>query len=1028
MALMWLPAARAGSIPVQPGGMVSPHAPVIRIGIDRQYAFGSFVDPQGRKENFTTELVRAMAANGRTDYQVVVSSWTDLVTEFKAGRLDVLANAIYLPELRATMDLSVAHASLHAVGYTRLGAPVFHRTTEFKGRKIAVLIGSSTQVLALKHEGWGATLVPCNTRAECMRAVHDGACDVFLFLRPSPGRSREEPGLRATFIDDITADFHMAVHKGDSGTLERVNADLVSVMRNGTFDKLYDEWIGPIEPRPIMLSDLQPYYWPAAFVVVLLLGLFLWQQSVLAVRKQSEEKFRLAFETGADAAFWSTQEEGRMIEINRRFETMFGYTRAEVIGRTSMELGLFAAHEDRQRMLADLTVHGPTLGIELDLRRKNGEPVAVAVSLGLTEIRGQRFLLGSLRDITERKQLERKQVELAAIVESSFDAIIGKSLAGVITSWNPGAEKIFGYSAAEAIGQPLLLVFPPERRQEEADILARIARGETVAHYGTERVRKDGRRISISATISPLRDGQGRVVGASKIARDITESRRAELDLRRAEALYRGIFEGAPVGIYRVSPEGRPLAANPAIARVLGFGSANEVLTAITDAGHQIWRDPAQRADYVRRLETDGVVQDFECEVRRQNGELVWISINARRVADPEGRTLYFEGFVEDITERKRARDMLEKFNAELEERVALRTNELTGRNREIEALLDSIPDTVLLCDGSGAVISSHSPADQPGLIRAGGGPPANGHDPVWREIARAMHALARAPHETVVREFDRTLHGALLSIEARATPVGPDRRLILLRDISARKRIERDMLANLERERQLSAMKSQFITVASHEFRTPLASATGSLELLERHAGRITETKRRELLARAQRSLARLITIMDHVHQLSRADSGRVLVNRMAVDLGQIVRDLIREVEAGDRRQHPFAFQATGRSDAVPVDTNLFNHILSNLLGNAVRYSPAGAKISVTLEIGAPSFALTVADEGIGIPAAERERVFEPFARGSNVGQISGTGLGLNIVKRYTELMGGRIELLPTARGAAFRVVIPLG
>jgi signal transduction histidine kinase len=110
-----------------------------------------------------------------------------------------------------------------------------------------------------------------------------------------------------------------------------------------------------------------------------------------------------------------------------------------------------------------------------------------------------------------------------------------------------------------------------------------------------------------------------------------------------------------------------------------------------------------------------------------------------------------------------------------------------------------------------------------------------------------------------------------------------------------------------------------------------------------------------------------------------------------------------------------------------VPTDTSLLNHILSNLVGNAVRYSPAGTQISVTLEQGDTAFTFTIADEGIGIPEAEREKIFEPFVRGSNVGQIGGTGLGLNIVKRYVELLGGRIEVLPVASGTTFRVTIPL-
>jgi signal transduction histidine kinase len=109
-----------------------------------------------------------------------------------------------------------------------------------------------------------------------------------------------------------------------------------------------------------------------------------------------------------------------------------------------------------------------------------------------------------------------------------------------------------------------------------------------------------------------------------------------------------------------------------------------------------------------------------------------------------------------------------------------------------------------------------------------------------------------------------------------------------------------------------------------------------------------------------------------------------------------------------------------------VPADTSLLHHILSNLVGNAARYSPPGTTISVTLAVDPDEFVLVVADEGIGIPEAERVRIFEPFVRGSNVGQVGGTGLGLNIVKRYTELMGGTIEVLPADRGAAFRVRLP--
>ncbi|HET7534908.1 MAG TPA: ATP-binding protein, partial [Candidatus Didemnitutus sp.] len=136
--------------------------------------------------------------------------------------------------------------------------------------------------------------------------------------------------------------------------------------------------------------------------------------------------------------------------------------------------------------------------------------------------------------------------------------------------------------------------------------------------------------------------------------------------------------------------------------------------------------------------------------------------------------------------------------------------------------------------------------------------------------------------------------------------------------------------------------------------------------------------------------------------------------------------QDVVAEAEIGDRHGHRFVFGQTGVAPVVPVDTNLLHHILSNLLGNAVRYSPAGTTISIDLDLGETEFGLTVADEGIGIPEAERAGIFDPFIRGSNVGEIGGTGLGLNIVKRYVELMGGSVQLRPTGRGACFRLRIP--
>src|SRR5262249_30645162 len=143
------------------------------------------------------------------------------------------------------------------------------------------------------------------------------------------------------------------------------------------------------------------------------------------------------------------------------------------------------------------------------------------------------------RDVTARKQGEEAQTLLGAIVESSQDAIISKTLQGRILTWNTGAERLFGYTPHEAVGQLITLIIPPDRHDEERLILERLGRGERIEHYETVRMAKNGRRIDISLTISPLRDRTGRIVGASKVARDITVRKQAEEAMRRSEAQFR---------------------------------------------------------------------------------------------------------------------------------------------------------------------------------------------------------------------------------------------------------------------------------------------------------------------------------------------------------------------------------------------------------------------------------------------------------------------------------------------------------
>ncbi|PYV09939.1 MAG: hypothetical protein DMG07_22130, partial [Acidobacteria bacterium] len=253
---------------------------------------------------------------------------------------------------------------------------------------------------------------------------------------------------------------------------------------------------------------------------------------------------------------------------------MFGYRAGDVIGRPLADVIIPPdLREQHRRGLARYLATGeaPVLGkrIELTGLRADGSPVPLELSITRMPGGGAPRFTGFLRDISERKRLEAARAHLAGIVESSDDAIISKTLDGIVTTWNAGAERLFGYSAAEMIGRPVSILIPPETPDEQPQILASIKRGERVDHYETVRVRKDRRRIDVSLTVSPLRDEFGDIIGASKIARDITARKRAQRELRNSEAQLRLIWENALDGMRLVDEDGIIVMVNEAYCRLV---------------------------------------------------------------------------------------------------------------------------------------------------------------------------------------------------------------------------------------------------------------------------------------------------------------------------------------------------------------------------------------------------------------------------------------------------------------------------
>jgi PAS domain S-box-containing protein len=271
-------------------------------------------------------------------------------------------------------------------------------------------------------------------------------------------------------------------------------------------------------------------------------------QSILAARQRTDEELRKQSEwlritlASIGDAVISTDATGRVTFMNTVAEALTGWPQADALGRPLPEV-FRIVHDETRTPVENPAIRVLEPGAVVDLANRtlliSQTGAEHRIEDSAAPIRDETgSAVGAVlvfRDVSERRRTELARAHLAAIVDSSEDAIVSKTLQGIILSWNTGAERLFGYSSPEAVGRPITILIPPERIHEEAEILARIARGERIDHFETVRVTKDGHRLDISLTVSPIRDVSGEIIGVSKIARDITDRKRAEQALREAD-------------------------------------------------------------------------------------------------------------------------------------------------------------------------------------------------------------------------------------------------------------------------------------------------------------------------------------------------------------------------------------------------------------------------------------------------------------------------------------------------------------
>jgi len=392
---------------------------------------------------------------------------------------------------------------------------------------------------------------------------------------------------------------------------------------------------------------------------------------------ESEARFRLLAENITDVVWIASSDFEKMHYVSPGYERIWGCSTND-LSANPHHWSECILPEDREHVLgvfATLMKNEPTVSVEYRIARPDGTVRWVHDrGFQVRDAKGRLVrLTGIAADITERKQAELTALRAAAIVDFSDDAIIGKDLNSIITSWNKGAEKIFGYTAGEMVGTSIMRLIPADRQDEENQILGKIKRGESVEHFETLRQTKDGLLIDVSVTVSPIKDAAGKAIGVSKVARDISGRKRAEEARRASEERYRTLFEYAPDGIVIADSESYYIDANSSMCLMLGY--THEELIGLHASDIVVQSEIQQIGPALNVIKGKSDYQR-EWQFRRKNGSVFSADVSATMT--PDGNLL---GVIRDITEQKRAQEQIAEQAALLEKtRDAILVRDLEGK------------------------------------------------------------------------------------------------------------------------------------------------------------------------------------------------------------------------------------------------------------------------------------------------------------------------------------------------------------
>jgi PAS domain S-box-containing protein len=687
-----------------------------------------------------------------------------------------------------------------------------------------------------------------------------------------------------------------------------------------------------------------------------------------------------------------TDRQRRIVLFNRACEELTGYRRQEVLGQTIMERfhspELLAAIE---RYDKEPEATGPCPPQEFTWTTRSGEQRLIEWRCTrLPNETGEDWqILGIGVDVTERRLAERDRARLAAIVESSGDAIIGVSLTGKVESWNRAAEQMFGYARGEIMGRPIALLSPLDRLGESAELLRRISSGEQVDHFETARVRKDGEKLDVSLTVSPVRDAGGRITAVSKIARDVTDRKRNELAVRQSEERTQAVLASLQARIAVLDKLGVITAVNPAWDSFCRENNGDQTRCSIGANYLETCRDAAAMGEHdalhvarsVRKV-LNGSLEAFQYEYpcHSPSGRH-WFLLQATPLRDGKGGAVVSHS---DITSRVHAE------------------RRLRDSEERLRAILNTASDAVLNTDSEEIIIDANPSAERlfgfPSAellgrnVRTLFAPPHRDDAQLGRLFRRNVVVSVASAHEVVGLRRDGTTFPAEIAVN-EVDHLGLFTAVV--RDITERKNLEQHIheATSAEQRRighELHDGTGQELTGLSL-FAAALIETLNEAQPLG-EGWKLDEPRFQRIRTTANRLAQGLNEAHQHVQKLSR---GIMPVHVDVEGLRSALAELASAIDARETISCQFDYTDAVRVADNSVALNLYR-IAQEAVSNALRHGQA-KRIHICLrgDGDGDDIILEVADNGIGFDPAKIDK-----------------GMGLRTMEYRAGLVGGVLHV----------------